>query len=136
VKSASRVRLRRAIADKHFNEVERLSKEMKPEGRRLLLAVCSGTVATADLVGDDLDEILGEIEAAKAALDGVDVSVSLDDVHPESSYYTGIRFKLFDPSGRVEIGQGGRYDNLYGEFGSPVPAVGFTLSLDRLEALR
>jgi ATP phosphoribosyltransferase regulatory subunit len=47
-------------------------------------------------------------------------------------YYTGLTFKVFVPECGVEIGGGGRYDNLIANFGKPEPAVGFSLSLDGL----
>lgn len=45
-------------------------------------------------------------------------------------YYTGLVFKVFVPDWGVEIGSGGRYDELIGSFGEPEPAVGFSFSLD------
>jgi len=50
----------------------------------------------------------------------------------ELEYYTGLTFKVFVPDLGVEIGGGGRYDNLIGNFGAPEAAVGFSLSLDAL----
>jgi ATP phosphoribosyltransferase regulatory subunit len=47
-------------------------------------------------------------------------------------YYTGVTFKIYVAQWGVAIGGGGRYDNLIGNFGSPEPAVGFSLSLDAL----
>jgi ATP phosphoribosyltransferase regulatory subunit len=47
-------------------------------------------------------------------------------------YYTGLTFKVFIPEWGVEIGGGGRYDNLIGNFGAPEPAVGFSFALDGL----
>jgi ATP phosphoribosyltransferase regulatory subunit len=47
-------------------------------------------------------------------------------------YYTGLTFKVYVPGWGAEIGGGGRYDNLIGNFGAPEPAVGFSLSLDAL----
>ncbi len=47
-------------------------------------------------------------------------------------YYTGLTFKVFVPGSGVEIGGGGRYDNLIGNFGAPEPAVGFSFALDGL----
>ena len=47
-------------------------------------------------------------------------------------YYTGLTFKVFVPDWGTEIGGGGRYDNLIGNFGEAEPAVGFSLSLDGL----
>jgi ATP phosphoribosyltransferase regulatory subunit len=50
----------------------------------------------------------------------------------ELEYYTGLTFKVFIAGSGSEIGGGGRYDNLIGNFGPPEPAVGFSLSLDGL----
>ncbi|MFN0087248.1 MAG: ATP phosphoribosyltransferase regulatory subunit [Blastocatellia bacterium] len=47
-------------------------------------------------------------------------------------YYTGLTFKVFVPGWGVEIGGGGRYDNLIANFGEPEPAVGFSFALDGL----
>ncbi|MCI0659757.1 MAG: ATP phosphoribosyltransferase regulatory subunit [Acidobacteria bacterium] len=47
-------------------------------------------------------------------------------------YYTGLTFKVYVPDWGVEIGSGGRYDNLIGNFGAPEPAVGFSFALDGL----
>jgi ATP phosphoribosyltransferase regulatory subunit len=47
-------------------------------------------------------------------------------------YYTGAVFQVYDPALGVPIGSGGRYDDLLGKFGRPLPAVGFALGVDRL----
>ena len=47
-------------------------------------------------------------------------------------YYTGVTFKVYVPDWGVEVGGGGRYDNLIGHFGEPEPAVGFSFALDGL----
>ncbi len=47
-------------------------------------------------------------------------------------YYTGAVFQVYDPAHGVPIGSGGRYDELVGEFGRPLPAVGFALNVERL----
>ena len=47
-------------------------------------------------------------------------------------YYTGMIFELHAPGTGLELGGGGRYDSLLTKFGVPHPAVGFSLSLDRL----
>ncbi|HKX26368.1 MAG TPA: ATP phosphoribosyltransferase regulatory subunit [Blastocatellia bacterium] len=51
-------------------------------------------------------------------------------------YYTGLTFKIYVPGCGAEIGSGGRYDNLIGNFGAPEPAVGFSISLDGLAGAR
>ncbi len=47
-------------------------------------------------------------------------------------YYTGLTFKIYAPGLGTALGRGGRYDQLLGNFGSPEPAVGFSLCLDWL----
>jgi ATP phosphoribosyltransferase regulatory subunit len=47
-------------------------------------------------------------------------------------YYTGAVFDVYDPSLGAPLGGGGRYDELLGRFGRPMPAVGFALGVDRL----
>ncbi len=47
-------------------------------------------------------------------------------------YYTGLTFKVYAPDWGVEIGSGGRYDNLIASFGNAEPAVGFSFALDAL----
>ena len=47
-------------------------------------------------------------------------------------YYTGISFEVLIPGVGFSMGGGGRYDNLVGTFGSPQPAVGVALGVDRL----
>ena len=47
-------------------------------------------------------------------------------------YYTGIHFEIFVTGARTAVGAGGRYDDLMGRFGRPLPAVGLALDLDAL----
>ncbi len=47
-------------------------------------------------------------------------------------YHTGVFFEIFLPEFGYEIGSGGRYDNLVGNFGEPSPATGFALDLGRI----
>ena len=47
-------------------------------------------------------------------------------------YYTGAVFQVYDPTYGVPIGSGGRYDELLGRFGRPLPAVGFALHVERV----
>lgn len=50
-------------------------------------------------------------------------------------YYTGLVFEIHAEGSGIELGGGGRYDSLLGRFGREMPAVGFSLSLDRLAEL-
>ena len=47
-------------------------------------------------------------------------------------YYTGAIFEVYDPAYGMPLGGGGRYDDLLGELGRPLPAVGFALNVERL----
>jgi ATP phosphoribosyltransferase regulatory subunit len=47
-------------------------------------------------------------------------------------YYTGAVFDVLDPALGAPLGGGGRYDDLLGRFGRPLPAVGFAIGVDRL----
>lgn len=47
-------------------------------------------------------------------------------------YYTGIHFELYIGGAGRAAGAGGRYDDLMGRFGRPMPAVGVSLDLDTI----
>jgi ATP phosphoribosyltransferase regulatory subunit len=47
-------------------------------------------------------------------------------------YYTGAVFDVLDPALGVDLGGGGRYDDLLRRFGRDLPAVGFALGVDKL----
>ena len=47
-------------------------------------------------------------------------------------YYTGAVFEVYDAALGVPLGGGGRYDELLGRFGRPLPAVGWALGVERL----
>jgi ATP phosphoribosyltransferase regulatory subunit len=78
-------------------------------------------------------EAATRLTAIGAALDDDAFALHLDDVDIASGYYTGLRFRLYSADSRRCIAQGGRYDSLYGRFGTPAPAVGFTFTIDDLD---
>jgi ATP phosphoribosyltransferase regulatory subunit len=47
-------------------------------------------------------------------------------------YYTGAILEVYDPALGHVLGGGGRYDELMGRFGRPLPAAGFALHLERV----
>jgi len=47
-------------------------------------------------------------------------------------YYTGAIVEVYDPAIGHVLGGGGRYDELMGRFGRPLPAAGFALYLERV----
>jgi ATP phosphoribosyltransferase regulatory subunit len=88
-----------------------------------------------------LDDAQGHVAGAVAGLRGVyellapevaaRVIFDLGLVR-KMGYYTGAVFEVYDPALGAPIGGGGRYDDLLGRFGRPLPAVGFALTIDRL----
>src|SRR4051794_3883196 len=50
----------------------------------------------------------------------------------ELGYYTGAVFELYDPAVGFALGGGGRYDDLIGKFGRPLPACGIALDAQRV----
>jgi ATP phosphoribosyltransferase regulatory subunit len=47
-------------------------------------------------------------------------------------YYTGVHFEVYVSGAGRAAGAGGRYDELMGRFGRPIPAVGVSLDLDAI----
>ena len=106
---------------------------------------------------DGLDPLLVEVPQRRGGpevLDGLPGAEGLRQVHaslePEVAgrvifdlglvrdleYYTGAVFEVYDASIGTPIGGGGRYDELMGQLGRPMPAVGFAVGIDVLhEAL-
>ncbi|MBP6822877.1 MAG: ATP phosphoribosyltransferase regulatory subunit, partial [Acidobacteria bacterium] len=79
-------------------------------------------------------EHLAQIYSTLATLGlGDNFDIDLGDTGGQE-YYTGLVFKVFVPGLGVEIGSGGRYDNLIANFGKSEPAVGFSFALDGLVA--
>lgn len=75
------------------------------------------------------------IDLAEFALHGRDPRLS--GGLGERSYYDGVVFRAFAGAGALPVGGGGRYDSLFRRLGAETPAVGFSLSLERLlEAAR
>ncbi|HYR27429.1 MAG TPA: ATP phosphoribosyltransferase regulatory subunit [Thermoanaerobaculia bacterium] len=102
----------------------------------------------AELIGDgslDADREVLRLVAAIAA-EFIDAPVIVhtskeladeftyhEDAEESAGYYTGLRFWVYGANGRTQLAQGGRYDSLYGRFGTGAPAIGFTFTLDELE---
>jgi len=50
----------------------------------------------------------------------------------ELGYYTGAVFEIYDPAVGFALGGGGRYDELVGRLGRPLPACGIALDVQRV----
>lgn len=97
-------------------------------GRREALEAALG-LTPASAVGGlrhllALDDALGAGERGHVVYDLGEVR-GLD-------YYTGVHFEVFVSGAGRAAGAGGRYDDLMGRFGRPMPAVGVSIDLDAL----
>lgn len=64
---------------------------------------------------------------------GLVESVTVDfGIMRSFDYYTGLVLEVYAPGLGLPLGGGGRYDRVMGEFGSPAPAAGFALGLERI----
>jgi ATP phosphoribosyltransferase regulatory subunit len=64
---------------------------------------------------------------------GVAERVNLDlGLLRDLGYYTGAILEVYDPAVGHVLGGGGRYDELMGRFGRPLPAAGFALYVERV----
>jgi ATP phosphoribosyltransferase regulatory subunit len=115
--------------------------EIGPEERRTLLALPSlrGGPEVLDrareLGGGTVDRAIQRLSATHDELvaRGVADRVQLDlGLLRDLGYYTGAILEVYDPAVGHVLGGGGRYDELMGRFGSPLPAAGFALYLERL----
>ncbi len=87
------------------------------------------------LGGDAVERATGRLTATFDALAerGVADRVQLDlGLLRDLGYYTGAIVEVYDPALGHVLGGGGRYDELMGRFGRPLPAAGFALYLERV----
>lgn len=88
-----------------------------------------------ELGGEAVERATGRLTATYEALRarGVADRIQLDlGLLRDLGYYTGAIVEVYDPAVGHVLGGGGRYDELMGRFGRPLPAAGFALYLERL----
>src|SRR5205807_10372382 len=116
------------------NELAALGLE--PEDSELLLRVprIRGGPEVLEGLSGRLEEAASGMRAVHALLPpGVAGRIIFDlGLVRSLGYYTGAVFQVYDPAHGVPIGSGGRYDELLGRFGRPLPAVGFALNVERV----
>ena len=90
-----------------------------------------GGVEVLDAAGDAVDSLreLHELLAERGIADRVIFDLGLVR---SLSYYTGPVFEVYDPAVGFALGGGGRYDDLIGRFGRPLPACGVALDVGRV----
>lgn len=105
-------------------DAELLLRVPQLRGGREVLDGAQGPVADAV---DGLRRVFDLLEPAVAERVIFDLGLN-----HELDYYTGAVFEVYDPALGEPLGRGGRYDDLLGCFGRPLPAVGFALGIDLL----
>jgi ATP phosphoribosyltransferase regulatory subunit len=107
-----------------------------PDEQQLLLQVPQrrGGPEVLEGLSGPLEEAVTGMRAVHALLEPRTAERVIFDLGLVRSlgYYTGAVFQVYDPAYGVPIGSGGRYDDLLGRFGRPLPAVGFALNVERL----
>jgi ATP phosphoribosyltransferase regulatory subunit len=88
-----------------------------------------------ELGGDATDRAVARLAETYEGIAGRGIAerVRLDlGLLRDLGYYTGAILEVYDPALGHVLGGGGRYDELMGRFGRPLPAVGFALYLERV----
>ena len=140
--ATSRTQVRTAIDRKDMRTLgTRLAELGLGDGTRAQVDVLSGCVGDAGVLAkagavlnnsesnEALRELVGLADLLSTWRDRVVFDLTEID---EMEYYTGCMFTFFSPSHSGELGKGGRYDGLLKEYGADMPAVGFSLSTDRI----
>jgi ATP phosphoribosyltransferase regulatory subunit len=109
---------------------KRMSDEVPRTLRALAEKLVAGTAMLEDIAPFAPEAALRLSVIATAV---PEFELHLDDFEESAGYYTGLRFRVYDSESRTTLAQGGRYDNLYGRFGTPAAAVGFTFTIDDLD---
>lgn len=90
---------------------------------RVLVRACGAAEAV-----DGLAEVWRVLETM-GTTDRVAVDLS---VMRDFDYYTGLVVEAYAPGFGLPLGGGGRYDGVLARFGTPAPAAGFALGLERV----
>ncbi len=139
------ITLKQLLARKNQPELTRYlaTLELAPAIRDALTALLTlqGNLHTV-LTAADKYCINDEMKAAVKELDSLATTVeqngSTENIHldlsmiTELDYYDGVIFKGYFPNSNYDILSGGRYDSLTALFGKCLPAIGFSINLDKL----
>lgn len=139
--SADPVRLAASVARRERGEVRRACpgllsvvenglpdrpEDLGPEAAGRL----QGLIALRDELATAFPGVLLTIDLAEFARNSLDPRLTVAE--GERPYYDGLVFHAYGGPAALPVGGGGRYDRLFRALGAEVPAVGFSLSLERL----
>jgi ATP phosphoribosyltransferase regulatory subunit len=133
-----------ALADRDYARLETIvsRRGVDDEGRKTLqraldLSPGKGALAAARKLAssEGMEEVVERLVSVQELADdaGYGDLVGFDfGLMPDIDYYTGIVIEAYAPGVDFPVASGGRYDRLLAAFDWPMPAVGFTIDLDRL----
>lgn len=139
--SADPVRLAEVVARRERGEVRRACRTLlsvvenglpdRPEdlGAESSIRLRSLTTLRDELAAD-FPGVLLTIDLAEFARNSLDPRLAV--AGGDRPYYDGMVFHAYAGPAALPVGGGGRYDRLFRALGAEVPAVGFSLSLERL----
>src|SRR5262249_11054434 len=121
-----------AIRQRRLAEAARLARPVSADAeavaRRLIVGDLAAAEPSVPAPGAAAATACG-VALALGAGAASSVAIALAEPVPRS-YYTGFFFSVYGASGGEPVAGGGRYDALYGAFGTSRPAVGFALGLE------
>lgn len=134
-----RAEVRKKLAHKDRDGL--LELPLPAEGAARVASLCDrfGSPTVLDGAAQDLPAAASAVERlsaiAKAVAERADVSLTVDlgEVRGDD-YYTGLRLRVWAPGVSRPLVRGGRYDALLERYGVSMPATGFAIDLDVLEA--
>jgi ATP phosphoribosyltransferase regulatory subunit len=129
--------IRSALLSKRTSDLEDFRAALAPSAFALIERLASGVATLDDVAAVEpcsaAAERLRAIDAGLRAVDTAEFVLHLDDIDGTAAYYSGLRFRIYGHDARTRLAQGGRYDDLYGRFGTPAAAIGFTFTIDDVD---
>jgi ATP phosphoribosyltransferase regulatory subunit len=134
VPDETRARMLRELVDRDYVGLEREASQLGVRDEVLRVAQLRGGPEVLEAPAGPVADACEGLRAVHALLEpDVAERVIFDlGLVRDLDYYTGAVFEVYDPALGAPLGGGGRYDDLLGKFGRPLPAVGFALGIDRL----
>jgi ATP phosphoribosyltransferase regulatory subunit len=128
-----REQMLKELATRDFAGLRREVETAGADPRLLTVPQLRGGPEVLDALGDEADG-LRELYAALPSDVQRHVIFDLGLMRRELGYYTGAIFEVLAPGEGLPLGGGGRYDDLLGRFGRPLPAVGWSVEVERVHA--
>ncbi|MEM9292850.1 MAG: ATP phosphoribosyltransferase regulatory subunit [Acidobacteriota bacterium] len=134
--AAAVARRERDVARRAAPQLFEVVRDGKPADPEILGLRVAAEVERLEALCRSIDREYPSIDVAIDLAEFARLSLAPDlaEAMRRRSYYDGLLFRAYSDSGALPLGSGGRYDRLFSSLGAELPAVGFSLSLDRVEA--